>query len=310
MLHLNRDKILSCLRTTFTQGYFRGIKGCQLRYIISKKHSPTAIIVLGGRTEFIEKYGEFFHDLSDLGCTFYSYDHRGQGLSERILADRKKGHVDDFQDYIEDLRIFLEKIVAPQEHRKILIVSHSMGGTIAVMYQQKYPGVLDGIVLSSPMFSISTSPVPHSIAQFVIASQVKLGFGTNYIVGRKYYEASETYEGNTVTSCKERFLLNREFVVKSPELALGGPTNNWVREAFLATAQTFIQTENMDIPVMLLQSGEDKVVSADAQNCFCNKCVDCKMHIVPGALHELLMEKDIFRNQALSLIRSFIGNYS
>ena len=308
MLHLTREEILTYLQTAYTQDHYTGFNGCRLRYIVSKKQSSSAVVVLGGRTEFIEKYGEFLYDLEDLDCSFYSYDHRGQGLSDRFLEDGRKGYVADFQEYVEDLKIFLEEIVAPHKHDKTVIISHSMGGTIAVRFEQQYPGILDGLILSSPMFSIETAPVPRLIAAFVISCLVRLGFGTRYIFGRKHYEASEMYEGNKVTSSRERFLLNREFVETTPDLVLGGPTNSWVWEAFKATAETLAGAGQGTIPILLLQSGADQVVAAAAQQQFCEKRTNCQMHTVPGALHELLMEEDCYRDKALSLIRSFIKN--
>ena len=47
-------------------------------------------MVVNGRTEYAEKYAELFYDLKDLGFSLYIYDHRGQGLSSRLLADRGK----------------------------------------------------------------------------------------------------------------------------------------------------------------------------------------------------------------------------
>ena len=61
------------------------------------------VLFLNGRTEYMEKYAEVIGELGDRGFEVYSCDWRGQGLSDRMLADSQRGHVDDFEDYLVDL---------------------------------------------------------------------------------------------------------------------------------------------------------------------------------------------------------------
>ena len=61
------------------------------------------VCVFPGRTEWIEKYFETVRDLRNRGFAVALLDWRGQGLSERALADRRKGYVRDFAQYEIDL---------------------------------------------------------------------------------------------------------------------------------------------------------------------------------------------------------------
>ena len=54
------------------------------------------VVVLQGRAEFIEKYFETVRDLRARGFAVATFDWRGQGLSDRALSDRRKGHVRNF----------------------------------------------------------------------------------------------------------------------------------------------------------------------------------------------------------------------
>ena len=54
------------------------------------------VVLLQGRAEYIEKYYETVRDLQSRGFAVATFDWRGQGLSDRALADRQKGHVRSF----------------------------------------------------------------------------------------------------------------------------------------------------------------------------------------------------------------------
>ena len=52
--------------------------------------------ILDGQTEFIEKYEEVSRELGHRGFAGAILDWRGQGGSERLVADPLKAHVADF----------------------------------------------------------------------------------------------------------------------------------------------------------------------------------------------------------------------
>src|SRR5205807_248701 len=60
------------------------------------------VCVFQGRTEFIEKYFEVVRDLRARGFAVATFDWRGQGLSQRPLYDRNKGHIESFAEYATD----------------------------------------------------------------------------------------------------------------------------------------------------------------------------------------------------------------
>ena len=90
------------------QGKFFYIKrgGVRLRIMLAKTtitDPKGSIIFCPGRTEFIEKYFESIEDLLARGFHVLIMDPRGQGLSDRLLDDRLKSYVENFQDYADDL---------------------------------------------------------------------------------------------------------------------------------------------------------------------------------------------------------------
>ena len=111
--------------------------GGRLRYCVWNAPGPPrgSVVLVHGRAEFIEKYAmEVVGELRGKGFAVYALDIRGQGLSDRMLPDHDKGHIDDFATYVADLKTFLETIVVPQAPQPLLLLSHSTGGNIALRF--------------------------------------------------------------------------------------------------------------------------------------------------------------------------------
>ena len=108
--------------------------GARLRYAWwnARASAPRGtVVILPGRGEFIEKYAtEVVGDLLERGFAVAALDWRGQGLSDRPLPDRGKGHIDTFATYMADVRLFLETVVSPDAPRPVLALCHSMGSHI------------------------------------------------------------------------------------------------------------------------------------------------------------------------------------
>src|SRR5947209_16876617 len=80
-----------------------------------------------GRAEFIEKYFEVVQDARARGFAVATLDWRGQGLSQRMLANPRKGHVRNFSEYDRDLDAFMRQIVLPDCPPPFFALAHSMG---------------------------------------------------------------------------------------------------------------------------------------------------------------------------------------
>lgn len=79
-------------------------------------------------------------------------DHRGHGKSEGL-----RGYVDKFSNYVDDLKIFLDIVRGEQDDRKIFLVGHSVGGTIATAYAVNHQRELAGLILSAPTLKVGSS---------------------------------------------------------------------------------------------------------------------------------------------------------
>jgi len=256
------------------------------------------VILLAGRTEFMEKYAETIDELNQRGFDVYSLDWRGQGLSSRLLANRHKGFVESYNDYIGDLVLFMDKIVKPQAVSPLVILAHSMGGHIVLRYLHDHPGDIERAVLVSPMIDILTSPYPRWLVRFIMHIANKAGWDHKYVMGAgNYSPADEKFENNRLTSDPDRFGDEHKAIEKNPDLALGGVTYGWLAATFesinILAEPGF--AEKITTPILMLSAGSDEVVSGEAQEKICSILKQCRLTVIPGARHEILKETDSIR---------------
>ncbi|HEX2353982.1 MAG TPA: alpha/beta hydrolase, partial [Xanthobacteraceae bacterium] len=93
-----------------------------------------------------------------------------------------------------------------------------------------------------------------------------------------------------------------------PELVVGSPTVAWCDAAFRAMAELWHSNYAGRIrqPILIIAAGMDGIVSTAAIGEFAVRLRSGSHLIVPGARHELLMEQDRFRIQALAAFDAFI----
>ena len=111
--------------------YFEN-KGFKLRYAVSKtdKDCKGTILLIQGRTEFIEKHFENIQSFNKRGFEVFTMDLRGQGLSDRILPERLKGHIENSINL--PLGKFSEKVSTLEKNKNQTIIVVCQTGTRSV----------------------------------------------------------------------------------------------------------------------------------------------------------------------------------
>jgi lysophospholipase len=303
-------------------GEFAGVDDVKIRFRIFA-NSPTqtkekdAIVIVNGRTESMAKYRELIYDLRQRGFAVYAYDHRGQGYSDRLQEDAQKGYVKNFDDYAADLHVFVESIVKKSGHKNLFLLTHSMGGTIAALYAQNYPHSVNAIAMSSPMFGINAGPLSVGCGLAMVLDSTDSWFGNQsaYIPAGGAYEATP-FTDNIYTTSETRYMIFRATFEQEPALQIGAPTVRWVNEACDGAKRSRQETASIAIPILVLQAGNDRIVSANGQQEFCtnlaaggkSQCDTNMPVIIEGAEHELFIERDVIRNKALNTIMDFYAN--
>lgn len=216
------------------------------------------VLLLHGYTEFIEKYYEVVERLLARGLAVVTYDHRGQGLSERLLPDQR-GHQTDFEDLVAEAVYVHEQWVGDRLPRPHLLMAHSMGGNVALRVLQEYPGRFDRAVLSAPMAGFHR--IPLWLMNAIATLHCWLGLGRFYAWGAG--DADLERPVNRVTSDAVRFARALAFWRQEPDLVTSGVTWRWVREATRSITRVARPANLAKIatPTLLASAGRDRVVS-------------------------------------------------
>lgn len=292
-------------------GTVRTPDGYDLRCAHWRTTRPPArgtVILLHGRTEFIEKYYETASDLRAMGYEVLTFDWRGQGGSDRLLKARKRGHVESFEQYVIDLDTILDNVALPDCRGPLFILAHSTGGLVALLAAPALGNRIDRIVLTSPLVGFGEFGLPPRLLRFVTGMMCAAGLGSVPISRGKDADAQRDFSTNQVTSDTRRFTRNTDFLIEHDELAIGGPTAGWI----FAAGQAMDRIHDPDyiasisVPVLMICAGNDTVVSNRATEHYGRRLRSGRTLRLAGSKHEILQERDVFREQALAALRAFL----
>ena len=293
--------------TRGVDGYFNGENNVSIHYMLFRvPHEKGAIVVSNGRTEAIIKYKELVYDLNHNGYSVYLIDHRGQGFSGRMTKDKQMGYVDEFNNYVLDLHHFVVTKVKPLQSKHLYLLGHSMGGAIAARYLEQFDDGFDAAVLNSPMlepnlFTENTSGLICKVMSIETDTET-------YAPGQKSYDKSiHAFEDNLLTHSKVRFDITDQEMVEHPQAKIGGPSIGWIQEACKGSALAVENAGKIKIPLLIIRGSADQIVNPKAEDEFCSTIgKQCYGYEIEGAWHELLIEKDLYRNEAISAILTFM----
>lgn len=288
--------------------------------VITPADVKATVVVVNGRTETYLKYQELAYELMQQGYQVLMFDHRGQGLSKRLTDNPHKGHIDDFQQYIDDMHQLISRVLLSgsmltpstdqaMTKRPLYLLGHSMGGAISTLYLQQHPGVFQKAALSAPMHGINGKLVYDEADACRLASVVTL-FSTEGYAGfaDKAYSASP-FAGNELTGSEMRYQWMQHLYQQQPTLQLGGATWGWLDAACAVLPQMQQHASRIKIPLLVMQAELDTIVSSSAQQEFCTVLADnpdsgCVggLQLIKGAKHELLFEQDDIRKLVLKKV--------
>lgn len=289
----------------------RAADGVELR---AARWRPTArkgprgtVLLVTGRAEFIERYGEVIMELRRRGFHVAIFDWRGQGGSDRLLRNPRKGHVRRFADYRLDLEAVFSQIM-PKLPKPWFALAHSMGASLCLDAARRSELPVSRLVALAPMLELS---IIKNVAAARAAAMALNGLflGSAFVpAGGETSIATRPFAGNRLTSDPERYARNAELAARRPNLAIGDPTIRWVREAFRFMDRMADPMASLDIrlPTLVIAAGADPVVSTPAVERFAARLKTGLALVLPGSRHEVLHETDDVRAKFWAAFDAFI----
>ncbi|HXI88163.1 MAG TPA: alpha/beta hydrolase [Parvularculaceae bacterium] len=285
---------------------FEGAGG-KLRAATFTAHNALGgVVLMAGRVEFIEKYFEVIGDLQARGLSVATMDWRGQGRSERLLADPLKGHIDSFATFKNDLRLFTEEVARKRFSGPLFLLTHSMGGLPGLLLLADGYDAFSGAVLSAPMTRFFASPVMRAYSKTVSGLACALGAGGARIPGVKEY--SLQFEGNLLTTDPKRHARFLAIQEAAPDALVREPTFGWVKSATDAIDSIHRPHafDKLKTPVLIVSAEKDGLIDASDHQIIAAQSPLIECVTIKGALHELLMERDEIRDQFWKLFDDFL----
>jgi len=139
------------------EGNFKGYKDFNIYYQkwLPEGKIKAVLLVAHGFAEHSGRYGNVVDFFVPKGYAVYALDHRGHGRS-----DGERVKVDEFSDYIKDLKMFFNITRKENPDKKIFLIGHSMGSAISLMYTLQYQHKLAGLVTSGGGIAKPGDPPP------------------------------------------------------------------------------------------------------------------------------------------------------
>jgi lysophospholipase len=248
------------------------------------------VLLIPGRTEYIEKYGPAAGDFAQRGFATLVVDVRGQGLADRADRDRNLGHVAHFDEYQLDIAAMVAAAGELGLPEPYYMLGHSMGGCIGL--RALFEGVpVKAVAFSAPMWGIQIFPPERPIAWALSWLTHKTRAGRFYAPHsqQQTYVLANGFEGNNLTRDREMFAFMQRQARAHPELCLGGPSLAWLYAALREMA-ALSRLPAPPQPAVAFLGTAEKIVTHGAIRRRMSGWTNGTLEVFDGAEHEVLME--------------------
>jgi lysophospholipase len=281
--------------------------GLRLRAAVWDGGDRGTVVVFPGRTEFIEKYGRVVGRLQARGFSVAVIDWRGQGLSQRREIHPHLGHVEDFRHYQRDVEALLAHPLVAGLPGPRHMLAHSMGACIGLRTLLERSDFAAAI-LSAPMWHLQMKTAVRELTSRVTQLAGAFGLGHRLTPGTsdRPTPLAVGFELNALTSDPDQFAWCLAQISGHPELALAGPNMHWTRAAIEEMSRLYIAPLPR-LPVLTFLGSDEQVVSSKVVRAQMAKMPQGRLVELPGARHEIFMERPEILARVWEEIDAFLG---
>ena len=267
-----------------------------------------SLLFAGGRSDFIEKYLEAYAHWHAAGWNVMAFDWRGQGGSRGDIAG---GNLTSFDPWVDDLAALIAdwRGSSPGPH---VMVAHSMGGHLLLRTLVERRPALDAAVLIAPMIAVNSAPLWPPLAPYVTELMCLAGWRDAPILRTPpRFARPGSRRQHILTGSAERYADELWWWEQEPGFNIGNPSWGWMRAAYRSAAAFAPgRLKEVEVPVLLLGTERDRLVSPAAIRRVAALLPKAEFHIYPDAGHEILREADPVRLDAMARIGAFLDAHA
>ena len=224
-------------------GHVTSRDGTRLNYATSLLPEARAtLLFVHGYADHVGRYGHVFDWFVERGYSCAGVDLRGHGRSVG-----RRGYINAFDEYIDDLEAMVNLLVEKQPDQKLILVGHSMGGLVVLTYLLRHPEGIEGAVLSSPFMGLALRVPPAKEMLGKLMSHV----WPSLALASGIASSDLTHDEEIAKAYDTDPLVNKK------------ATARWFTEALKAQRSTIGDAGQVQTPTLVLQAGEDRVVDAE-----------------------------------------------
>ena len=250
------------------------------------EHARAQCLLVHGLGEHSGRYRHVADALNHAGMSVWALDYRGHGRS-----GGRRGHCGRFHELLDDVGSLAARARADAPGQPTILVGHSLGGLLVLAYALTYPHSLTAVAASSPALDLAAPP--PWIERLLAALLGRLW--PTCAVPNGVHPDWLSHDPAVVNAYRADPLVHHD-------VTLGGYLA--VRAAMASVRR---RAAEMTVPCLILQAGDDRIVSAAASRAFAAAVTapGSACRVYDGWYHELFNEPD--RQQALEALCQWLS---
>ena len=257
-------------------GYFNNSEGARLFH---QSWAPSVnlkavLVVVHGLAEHSGRYLNLVNEFVPRGYMVCGMDNRGHGHSEG-----RRSYINRFDDYVLDLDSYVDLIKSEHPNTKLLMIGHSLGGTIATAYAELHQVKLTGLILSAPALKAGSSITKKDKLLARIASRLLPTAGVASLDAKAISKDPAVVEA----------------YLKDPLVYTGKISARLGFEIIQAIEKTIPPLmPEITIPTLIMQGDEDRLSNPEGSDILFQNIssADKTLKRYPGLFHEIFNEPE------------------
>ena len=253
-----------------TEGKFTGRNNYNLyRQAWLPDGVPIAVlIIVHGIAEHSGRYSNLVNYFVPKGYAVYSFDLRGHGKSDGI-----RSYVEHFSYYLDDLKIFYDKVREENKNAKVFLVGHSMGSTIVLAYAVEHQSELNGLIVSGTTLKAGASVSKASILMAKILSVLVPKMGV------------ASLDANLISRDKAVV----DAYIHDPLVYTGKLRARWGAELLKTMIKLQSKISELSLPILIMQGSADRISDPSSSKMLFDGVgsKDKTMKLYDGFYHEI-----------------------